>query len=258
MYQNYIFDLYGTLVTVHTDEDSPELWRRTALAMSLQGAAYEPEELRRRCRLLEERARGDTWERLRARLGLDADGREEKTGWRLPPQETEASFPEVYRQLYLEKGVTPGGESLNGLGAWFRALSLERLGLYEGAAELLDRLRAAGRSVYLLSNAQRLFTEPEMRLLGIYDKFDGILYSSDAGVRKPSPFFFRELFDRYGLKPCESVMVGNDYYSDVEGAVRFGVDCLYVSTRESTPYSGNLPGRCARIGNIGEAFEGPA
>lgn len=253
MYQNYVFDLYGTLVTIHTTEDSPELWRRMALAMSLQGAKYEPEELQGRCRLLEEQVRDEAWKQQRMRLGLASDGSDVKTGWRLSTQEAEVSLQEVYRRLYLEKGVTPGGERLAELGIWFRALSLERLGLYEGADGLLDKLRAQGRGIYLLSNAQRMFTEPEMRLLGIYDKFDGILYSSDLGIKKPSPFFFRELFDRYKLKKSESVMVGNDFFSDVEGAERFGVDCLYVHTRESTPFSGALPESCRRIGSIGEA-----
>jgi len=42
---------------------------------------------------------------------------------------------------------------------------------------LLGQLHNAGRKIYLLSNAQRVFTEPEMKMLGIYNSFDGILYS---------------------------------------------------------------------------------
>ena len=34
MIQNYIFDLYGTLVDIHTDESMPALWKRMALFMS--------------------------------------------------------------------------------------------------------------------------------------------------------------------------------------------------------------------------------
>lgn len=33
-YQNYIFDLYGTLVDIHTDEDSPQLWASFALYLA--------------------------------------------------------------------------------------------------------------------------------------------------------------------------------------------------------------------------------
>ena len=41
-----IFDLYGTLVDIHTDENQPSLWRRMAGFAASQGARYEAEELR--------------------------------------------------------------------------------------------------------------------------------------------------------------------------------------------------------------------
>ena len=42
-----IFDLYGTLVDIHTDENQPSLWQRMAGFAASQGARYEAEELRR-------------------------------------------------------------------------------------------------------------------------------------------------------------------------------------------------------------------
>ena len=51
MIETYIFDLYGTLVDIHTDESMPVLWRRMALLFSLQGAYYVPKELKRAYRL---------------------------------------------------------------------------------------------------------------------------------------------------------------------------------------------------------------
>ena len=30
-YDNYVFDLYGTLVDIHTEEDFPKLWEKLAL-----------------------------------------------------------------------------------------------------------------------------------------------------------------------------------------------------------------------------------
>ena len=34
MYKNYIFDLYGTLVDINTDEDKSELWDKLSLFYS--------------------------------------------------------------------------------------------------------------------------------------------------------------------------------------------------------------------------------
>ena len=46
-YRAYLFDLYGTLVDIHTDETRPALWRRMSDWYAARGAAYEPRELRR-------------------------------------------------------------------------------------------------------------------------------------------------------------------------------------------------------------------
>ena len=44
-YQNYIFDLYGTLIDIWTDEEDPRLWRNLADLYSRYGADYSPEAL---------------------------------------------------------------------------------------------------------------------------------------------------------------------------------------------------------------------
>lgn len=68
----------------------------------------------------------------------------------------------------------------------FRAISIEELKLFPGVPEMLQRLKDAGKKVFLLSNAQALFTAPEISLLGLTKYFDGILLSSDAGVKNGS------------------------------------------------------------------------
>ena len=45
-YRHCIFDLYGTLVDIRTDERSPRLWARMAELYRRNGAACRPEELR--------------------------------------------------------------------------------------------------------------------------------------------------------------------------------------------------------------------
>ena len=45
-YKNYVFDLYGTLVDIHTDEEAPAVWERLAYFYNYYGADYTGEELR--------------------------------------------------------------------------------------------------------------------------------------------------------------------------------------------------------------------
>ncbi|MFR2512747.1 MAG: hypothetical protein ACLS9K_13090, partial [Lachnospira eligens] len=42
-YKNYVFDLYGTLVDIHTDEEQELLWEKLALFYGYYDAVYEPE-----------------------------------------------------------------------------------------------------------------------------------------------------------------------------------------------------------------------
>ena len=37
-YENYVFDLYGTLVDIHTDEEPRELWEKLVLFFGYYGA----------------------------------------------------------------------------------------------------------------------------------------------------------------------------------------------------------------------------
>ena len=52
-------------------------------------------------------------------------------------------------------------------------------------------------------------------------------------MKKPSSVFFNNLFEKFGLKKEESVMIGNDWISDIEAANRFGIDSVYLHTNIS-------------------------
>ena len=48
-YDNYVFDLYGTLVDIHTDENCDLLWEKLAMFYGYYGANYTPDELKKLC-----------------------------------------------------------------------------------------------------------------------------------------------------------------------------------------------------------------
>ena len=45
-YENYVFDLYGTLVDIHTEEDLDLVWEKLSLFYGYYDAHYTPEELK--------------------------------------------------------------------------------------------------------------------------------------------------------------------------------------------------------------------
>lgn len=212
MYDTCIFDLYGTLVDIRTDENKEELWEKLSLFYAFYGAFYTPEELAR------------SYKRL---TGEMTAGHEELR------RDSHEAFPEirieeVFRALFEEKGIAPDESLVRHAGQFFRILSMEFIRLYDGTEEMLSAVKESGRKIYLLSNAQRIFTEYEMNALGITKYFDGIFISSDEGCKKPDLKFFRKLIDTCGIDPERAVMVGNDGICDIEVAKRAGLGTVYV------------------------------
>lgn len=222
-WRDCIFDLYGTLADIRTDERSPRLWDAMARWYQEQGARWQPQAMQARYFSLVK-------ELEQAAIAADRD---------VPGACPEIRLEPVFRQLFLDKGVQPDPALIAGAGRYFRRCSTEHIRLYDGAPELLAALRGGGQRVWLLSNAQRLFTMDELESLGLVPFFDGIYLSSDYGVKKPDPRFFRLLLTERGIRPEGAVMVGNDGACDVRGAQALGLATVYVrsaiSPREPLP-----------------------
>ena len=210
-YEAYLFDLYGTLVDIHTDEDQPSHWARMAGLLARHGAAYRPGDLRAAY--------------LQAVGEAEALLRERHRD--IPGACPEIDIAPVFRRLYAEKGVAADERLVADTALAFRRSSLTHLRLYAGAAELLRALRERSQ-VLLASNAQSLFTRPELEELGIAGLFDAIWISSEQGVKKPDPRFYRSLLAARGLRPERCLMIGNDPICDGEGARAAGLDAWVI------------------------------
>lgn len=217
MYHNYIFDFYGTLADIRTDEENPYLWKKMSEIYSATGAAYQPEELKRMFRILEKRE---------CEL--------------LGTEDAEPDLTKVFALLYQEKGGSCDAVQARMTAVTFRALSREFLRAYDGVRELLEELKGRGKRVFLLSNAQTDFTRPEIEMLGLTSYFDAIFISSEQGCKKPSPVFFEKLLKKFDLKPSESIMIGNDESADIAGAKQAGMDSLYIHTAISPEEYGKV------------------
>ena len=103
---------------------------------------------------------------------------------------TGIDIADVFRQLFEDQAVSVTEEEIADLAKMFRVISIEELKLFPGVPEMLQRLKDAGKKIFLLSNAQALFTAPEISLLGLTRYFDGTpALIGLAGVKKPDPAF---------------------------------------------------------------------
>lgn len=240
-YSTVFFDLYGTLVDVRTDEDGPVTWERFRSFLAGNGAVYESgDELRQVFRSGERRVREAAQARPQPMMSLPASLPPEGTNHphiedsqlTEDPRWTDPDLAPVFRSLLEDKGVDAGAHPglVARAGAAFRMSSLRRLRLSPGATDLLRTLRGRGLTVVLLSNAQHLYTVPELRRLGLTEAFDRIFISSDFGRRKPSPAFFRHALAVTCADPSTTLMVGNDAGSDILGANLTGLDSVFLFT----------------------------
>jgi len=209
MYTDLIFDLYGTLVDIHTDENAL-VWEKTALYFGFYGAHFTGEELRT--------AFAAAMARREAQAGQSYEC--------FP----DIPFEQVMAQLFREQGVADADALGVNAAQLFRIASIEYIRLYPGVKEALATLRGKGYRLWLLSNAQRVFTAYELRHLGLGGEFDGIYISSDYGCRKPDVRFFRALLEERRLAPEACLMIGNDRETDIAGAQAAGLATLYMHT----------------------------
>ncbi len=218
-YGNCIFDLYGTLVDIHTDETSDALWKNTAEIYKSNGAFYTPYDLREAY-----------WHLVSQAENGVSSGR----------QDSHEAHPEiqleyVFQKLFKEKGVDADLKLAIHTGQAFRKFSTEYIRLYDGVPELLRSLRESGQGVWLLSNAQSCFTMMELEELELVPLFDGICLSSDYGCKKPSQRFFSTFLNKFKIDPGDSIMVGNDGVCDIQGAKAVGLSTLYIHSNLSPP-----------------------
>ena len=209
-YTDLVFDLYGTLVDIHTEENDL-VWEKTAFYFGFYGASYTGPELKRAF---------ETAMRAReARAGQSYEC--------FP----DIPFEEVMAQLFREKGVTKHTDTLGVHAAQlFRISSLDYIRLYPGALRALAKLREKGYRLWLLINAQAIFTAYELRLLGLGDQLDGTYLSSNYQCRKPDLRFYQALIDERKLDVSKTLMIGNDRQTDIAGAKAAGMATLYMHT----------------------------
>lgn len=222
-YENYVFDLYGTLVDIHTDENMPMLWEKLALFYGFYGAIYEPQELKQKYNELVRSSEG------KLKLQIEKSDMKRYSHEASP----EIQIEDVFLDLFKYKNVEADKTLAIHTGQFFRVLSLEYVKTYPGTEKMLEALKDKGKNVYLLSNAQRIFTLYEMKGIDIFKYFDDILISSDYKTRKPDIRFFQALIEKHDLDSGKTLFIGNDSTTDIKGAKAVGFSTYYVKSNIS-------------------------
>jgi len=105
------------------------------------------------------------------------------------------------------------------------------------AMEVLSTLKARGVRMALITNGFKEVQYRKLKNSGIDHFFEAILISEEQGVQKPSPIIFKRALKAIDGIKSESIMVGDDFVNDIEGAMIFGIDQFFYNYR-SVPCDG--------------------
>ncbi len=196
--KDVIFDLYGTLINIYTNEHSKAFWRRVSSKFK-KYKCYKPKHLR------------NEYLRICAEMSKQIE---------------EIDLLEVFKQLY-----DADDDVALKIAKDFRRISIKKIKIYKGAYKLLDELNKKGYRIFLLSNAQDCFTRYELHKFNIDKFFTDIAISSNYGIKKPNKEFLLRLMQKNGIK--DAIMIGNDYVCDILPASEIGLKTIYLETETS-------------------------
>jgi putative hydrolase of the HAD superfamily len=149
--------------------------------------------------------------------------------------ESDGPRPDDDRGWWLEvvtRALAHGGYSVQPMDEYFdrlyRSFALPGAWrLFPEVVEVLATLQSRGLRLGLISNFDRRLYEV-LGHLGIRERFEHIIISSEIGSDKPAPRIFLEAARRFGVDPKEILHVGDDPERDGEGARGVGMSAMLV------------------------------
>ena len=105
------------------------------------------------------------------------------------------------------------------------------------AMEVLEKLHMKGIKMAVVSNGFKEVQYRKLNKSGIDKFFQAVMISEEQGVHKPCPIIFKRAIKAIGGDKKETLMVGDDFANDIEGAMIFGIDQFFYNYK-NTPCDG--------------------
>jgi HAD superfamily hydrolase (TIGR01509 family) len=106
---------------------------------------------------------------------------------------------------------------------------IEEVEPFDGAVELIRRLKDAGKTVVMASSAKEDEVAHYLDLLDVRELADDWTTSADVEQTKPNPDLVQAALDKAGAEPEDAVMLGDTPW-DCEAAARAGVATVALMT----------------------------
>ena len=193
---------------------------------------------------------GQTYARVAARHGLDVSAAAAEEGFRRAlSAQAPLAFPDAREAERLERerawwyavvrgalGATASSDGLEAACAeLFAHYAHPRAWrVFSEVPRVLEALRARGVLLAVVSNFDARLV-PLLAALGIAQRVDTVVHSSQVGSAKPDPRIFRAALARLGVAPPDALHVGDEPAADLAGAHRAGLRAALVDRRGRSP-----------------------
>ena len=108
---------------------------------------------------------------------------------------------------------------------------LNNMKLNDGVIELFELLKINNIKIAISSNLLLSIQLKKLDKLGIGEYIDYILTSEEIGTEKPSELNFIDVLKYLKLSPKEVIFVGDDYETDIMGALNLGIYGVLVNKK---------------------------
>ena len=176
-------------------------------------------------------------------------------------RERNAELADVTADLFARFARMQGSLEWYCLDYWTAELSLDlralktasshRVRFLPGAATFLDRLRATGKPVVLVTNAHAHTLEIKKGVAGLGRWIDTFVSSHEFGTPKESAGFWKGVQQRLGFDPATTLFI-DDSLPVLDAAAAHGIAGVLAIARPDTRYPARVMERHASIEALGE------
>ncbi|GAB1307631.1 YjjG family noncanonical pyrimidine nucleotidase [Urechidicola sp. KH5] len=103
--------------------------------------------------------------------------------------------------------------------------------VFEGTFELLDYLKPKYQ-LHIITNGFEEVQNRKIENSNMTSYFNQIITSEQVGVKKPNPRVFEYALQKANAKPEESIMIGDSFEADIQGAMNCGIDAIFFNEQK--------------------------
>ena len=132
----------------------------------------------------------------------------------------------------------------------------ERISILDGTLPFLDAMRAAGRTMWVATNAHPDSWKPKLAQTGLAHYFEHIVSSHDMQAPKEDALFWQRLRERHPFDPARSLFA-DDSLPVLNSARAFGIGQLVAMHHPDTTQPRRMFDEYFSVGRLGELLPLP-